>query len=125
MKPAAAACMLWIVLSPANSSVAAAADLGPQGSWDEMQRFEHYIGNLAGALNVCQMFGLYGKMSGLAALTPYGKQGLREWGSYDGIMGGVCGRAAKEAKELLEQEDDIEAYLKAKYDCSAGRCAER
>jgi hypothetical protein len=50
---------------------------------------------------------------------------LRAWGSYDDIMGAACGRVAKDAEEILNDEDKIVDYLEAKYDCSSGDCVER
>ena len=125
MKSVLVAFTVMIVLSFGTASVTPASNLGSRGSWDDMQKFEYYIGDLAGALNICRRFGLHSEMRALAALTPYGKQGLREWGAYDGISGAACGGAAKDAKSILGDKEQLQDYLKAKYDCSSGDCVER
>jgi hypothetical protein len=99
---------------------------GPSSSWDEMQKFEYYMGDLAGALNVCSMYGLHAQMRELASLTPYGKKGMQAWAAYDGIKGGQCGKIAKWAESVLGDKDKLLDYLNEKYDCGGGgKCQER
>jgi len=107
------------------AQAAMGAGHGPSDSWDEMQKFEYYIGDLAGALNVCRMYGLSSEMRKLATLSPYGKIGLAAWGSYDDIVGGVCGNVKKTSESILGDKDKLLDYLKAKYDCSSGDCVDR
>ena len=104
---------------------AAGAGHGPSDSWNEMQKFEYYIGDIAGALNLCRMYGKHAEMRQLASLTPYGKIGMKSWGPYDGIRGGACGRISSAAEEILGDKEKLLDYLKAKYDCSSGECVER
>jgi len=107
------------------AQAAMGAGHGPSASWNEMQKFEYYIGDLAGALNVCRMYGMHAEMRELASLSPYGKIGLHAWGSYDDIVGGVCGSVREASESILGDKAKLLDYLKAKYDCSSGDCVER
>lgn len=123
-----AACRILIpiiLLQTGNAIAAVGPGQVPSESWNEMQKFEYYIGCLAGALNLCRRYRMYAEMRKRANLTPYGKIGLRAWSSYDDIVGAGCGRVAKDAEEILQDKDKLVDYLKAKYDCSSGDCVER
>ena len=125
VKTLAALGCLAIGFAGGGPAPAQAADLGPPSQWDEMQKFEYYIGNIAGAMNVCRMYSLHASMRELSVLTPYGQKGLRDWGSYDGIRGAACGGLANDAKAILGDRDKLIDYLKARYDCAGGDCVER
>ena len=125
MKSLVAACLLVASLGTGTAFAAAVSGHGPSASWNEMQKFEYYIGDVAGALNLCRMYGKYAEMSQLAALTPYGKIGMKSRGPYDGIRGGSCGRISSAAEKILGDKEKLLDYLKAKYDCSSGKCVER
>lgn len=125
MKSLAAACIALALLGSGTAQAAAGAGHGPSSSWNEMQKFEYYLGDLAGALNVCRMYGMYAEMRELASLTPYGKIGMQAWGPYDDIRGGVCGKVRGAAESVLGDKDKLLDYLRAKYTCSSGDCVER
>lgn len=115
---------LLLMLAAAGSAQAAAgAGHGPKSSWNEMQKFEYYLGDIAGALNLCRRNSLYQEMRSMAVLSPYGQAGLDAWLAYDGVRG--CPGLSNTAEELLEDKEKILDYLKAKYDCSSGECVER
>jgi hypothetical protein len=88
-----------------------------------MQKFEYYLGHLAGALNLCRRNSLYQEMRTLAVLTPYGQAGLDAWLAYDGVNG--CPGLSNSADDILEDKEKLLDYLQAKYDCSSGDCVER
>ena len=125
MRLVIAGCLCATLLGSGSALAAAGSGHGPSESWNDMQKFEYYIGDLAGALNLCRRYGMYAELHKLATHTPYGKLGLKSWGPYDGIRGGVCGKAASAAESILEDKDKLLDYLKSKYDCSAGDCVER
>ena len=107
----------------ATANAATAPGHGPKSSWNEMQKFEYYLGDLAGALNLCRRDGLYRELRELAVLTPYGQAGLDAWLSIDAVRG--CPGLSNAAKDILKDKEEILDYLKARYDCSSGKCVER
>ena len=110
-------------ISTGPSYAAMGAGHGPQSSWNQMQKFEYYVGDLAGALNLCRRQGLYIQLREIAVLTPYGRKGMDAWLSYDGVQG--CPGLSNQAEEVLEDKEKLIDYLKTKYDCSSGHCVER
>jgi hypothetical protein len=98
---------------------------GPSSSWNQMQKFEYYLGDMAGALNVCRMYGLHSEILELASLSPYGKRGYQGWAVYDDIRGAVCGRVKNDAEKVLKDKVRLLEYLKSKYDCTSDGCVER
>ncbi|WP_193371257.1 hypothetical protein [Pelagibius marinus] len=125
MKFFAALCIITALFGSNAAFAAAGAGGGPSDSWNEMQKFEYYLGDIAGALNVCRMYGMHAEMRELASLSPYGKIGMQAWAAYDDIRGGVCGRVRTAAESVLSDKDKVLDYLRAKYDCSSGECIER
>jgi len=115
--------LLLATAAAGGAQAATGAGHGPQSSWDDMQKFEYYLGDLAGALNLCRRYGLSQELRELAVLTPYGKAGLDAWLAYDGVRG--CPGLSNIAEDILEDKDKLLDYLKAKYDCSSGDCIER
>lgn len=111
----------WLL--PSGAQAASGPGGGTPGNWTQMQKFEHYIGELSGALGICRNYDLASQLKILADLSPYGRQGWAGMQSYDGIKGGQCGRLAADAKEILGDRDQLHAYLTEKYYCPAGRCA--
>ncbi|MEO3429851.1 hypothetical protein AAFN88_13385 [Pelagibius sp. CAU 1746] len=125
MRVLTAICIAMALSSGGTAYAAAGAGHGPSDSWAEMQKFEYYLGDLAGALEVCRMYGMHAEMRELASLTPYGAIGMQAWAAYDDIRGGVCGRVRTAAKSVLGDKDKLLDYLRAKYDCRSGACIER
>ena len=117
--------LLLAGFSAGTAQAAAGAGPGPSSSWNQMQKFEYYLGDMAGALNVCRMYGLHSEILELANLSPYGKRGYQGWAVYDDIRGAVCGRVRNSAEKVLEDKDRLLEYLKSKYDCTSGNCVER
>ena len=117
--------LLLAAISAGTAQAAAGAGGGPLSSWNDMQKFEYYLGDMAGALNVCRMYGLYSEMHELANLSPYGRKGVQSWAAYDDIRGATCGRVRNAAERVLEDKPKLLDYLKAKYRCTAGGCVER
>jgi hypothetical protein len=115
--------VLLVGLSAGSTLAATGAGLGPQSSWNQMQKFEYYLGDLAGALNLCRRFSLYRELHALASLSPYGRRGIQEWLVYDGVRG--CPGLSDQAEDILEDKAKILEYLTDKYDCSSGDCVER
>ncbi|WP_193370045.1 hypothetical protein [Pelagibius marinus] len=87
-----------------------------------MQKFEFYLGELAGVLNLCRITDLAYELKELSDLTPYGRKGWRSTLSYDSIRGGRCTRYAERAREVLADRDKILAHLTETYDCPGGDC---
>lgn len=114
---------LLVGVTAGSSLAATGAGHGPQSSWNQMQKFEYYLGDLAGALNLCRRHGLYRQLHELASITPYGRKGLEAWLVYDGVRG--CPGLSDQAEEILQDKAKILEYLKHKYDCSSGSCVER
>lgn len=117
------AAVLAVCLSPALAVAATGPKVGPKESWDEMQKFEYQIGQLAGALNMCNSFGLSARLRELSDLSPYGRQGWASLLGFDDIRGGRCGSYADSAEKLLNDRDKLWGYLTEKYDCPGGECA--
>ncbi len=117
----AAFAALWLM--PSGAQAASGPGGGTPGNWTQMQKFEHYIGELSGALGICRNYDLASELKALADLSPYGRQGWAGMQSFDGIKGGYCGKIAADAKEILGDRDQLQAYLMEKYYCPAGRCA--
>jgi len=116
--------MAFLIGVPAGGALAATgAGHGPQSDWSQMQKFEYYLGDLAGALNLCRRYSLYQQLRELANMTPYGRKGLEAWLVYDGVRG--CPGLSKAAEEILQDKDRILEYLQHQYDCSSGECLER
>ena len=97
---------------------------GPSDSWTRMQKFEFYVGELAGALNLCRITDLAYELKELSDMTPYGRKGWRSMLPFDSISGGRCTSYAESAREILADRDKLVAYLADKYDCPGGDCAE-
>ncbi len=97
---------------------------GPSDSWTRMQKFEYYVGELAGALNLCRITDLAYELKELSDLTPYGRKGWRSMLPYDSISGGRCTSYAESGREILADRERLLAYLTDKYDCPGGDCAE-
>jgi len=114
---------LLVGLSAGSTLAATGAGHGPQSSWNQMQKFEYYLGDLAGALNLCRRYSLYRELQALASLSPYGRKGIEAWLAYDGVRG--CPGLSDQAEEILQDKAKILEYLKDKYDCSSGDCVER
>src|SRR3546814_3076251 len=93
-KLAAAAALLVAAIS-FGAVAATGPSVGPKASWDKMQKFEYYLGQLAGALNFCNSFELSGQVRELADLSPYGRKGWVSLLAFDDLRGGRCeiGRA--------------------------------
>jgi hypothetical protein len=70
MRLIAACLVLTTFLQTGNAIAAVGPGQGPRDSWNDMQKFECYIGYLAGALNLCRRYGMYSEMRKLANLTP-------------------------------------------------------
>src|SRR3546814_1951924 len=87
-----------------------------------MQKFEYYLGQLAGALNFCNSFELSGQVRELADLSPYGRKGWASLLAFDDLRGGRCGSDVADAKEILADRDRLWTYLTEKYDCPGGEC---
>ncbi len=117
--------LLFTSLAAGPAAAATGAGGGPASSWNDMQKFEYYLGDIAGALNVCRMYSLHSEMLELAKLTPYGQKGFQSWAAYDDIRGAVCGRVRKDAERVLEDKSKLLDYLKAKYRCTGSDCVER
>ncbi|GAB4230819.1 MAG: hypothetical protein Tsb0032_37130 [Kiloniellaceae bacterium] len=97
---------------------------GPSDSWTQMQKYEFYVGELAGALNLCRITDLAYDLKEVADLSPYGRKGWRSMLPFDGIRGGRCTTYVEAAREVLADRDKLTAYLKDQYDCSTGECDE-
>ena len=95
---------------------------GPSDSWTRMQKFEYYVGELAGALNLCRITDLAYELKELSDLTPYGRKGWRSMLPYDSISGGRCTSYAESGREILADRERLLAYLTDKYDCPGGDC---
>ena len=95
---------------------------GPSDSWTQMQKYEFYVGELAGALNLCRITDLAYDLKEVADLSPYGRKGWRSMLPFDGIRGGRCTTYVEAAREVLADRDKLTAYLKDQYDCSTGEC---
>jgi len=117
------AAVLAVFISPALAAAATGPKVGAKDSWDEMQKFEYQIGQLAGALNMCNNFGLSARLRELSDLSPYGRKGWASLLSFDDIRGGRCGSYAESAKKLLDDRDKLRGYLTEKYHCPGGECA--
>jgi hypothetical protein len=87
-----------------------------------MQKYEFYVGELAGVLNLCRITDLAYELKELSDLTPYGRKGWRSTLSYDSIRGGRCTSYAESAREILADRERLVAYLTDKYDCPGGDC---
>jgi hypothetical protein len=109
------AAVLVVFLSPALAVAATGPKVGPKDSWDEMQKFEYWIGQLAGALNLCNYHDLASQLHQLANLSPYGQRGWASLLSFDDIRGGRCSSYAESAREILVDRDRLIEYLTDKY----------
>ena len=109
------AAVLVVFLSPALAVAATGPKVGPKDSWDDMQKFEYYVGQLGSALNLCNYFGLANQLHELVKLTPYGKRGWDSLLAFDDIRGGRCGSYAEDARKLLEDRERLIEYLTDKY----------
>ncbi|MGD1877515.1 MAG: hypothetical protein ACFB13_08450 [Kiloniellaceae bacterium] len=110
-----AALAVGVVLWPLAAGAATGPKVGPKDSWDEMQKFEYYIGQLGSALNLCNYFDLANQLQELAHLSPYGEQGWNSLLAFDDIRGGRCSTYAESARELLEDREKLRDYLMDKY----------
>lgn len=117
------AAVLAVSMSPVLAVAATGPKVGPKDSWDDMQKFEYNIGQLAGALNMCNNFGLSGRLRELSDLSPYGRQGWASLLGFDDLRGGRCNSYAESAEKLLDDRDKLWGYLTDKYDCPGGQCA--
>lgn len=117
----AAAAATLLLAFPAEAATGSKA--GPSESWTQMQKYEYYIGQLAGALNLCRITDLAYELKELSDLSPYGRKGWRSLLSYDSIRGGRCTSYAEDGRELLADREDLAAYLTETYDCPGGLCA--
>ncbi len=111
-----------LLLGSQPAQAASGPAMGPSQSWDEMQKFEYYIGQMGSALNICGNYSLATGLRKLANLTPYGRKGWDSMLVYDQILGAQCGRLANDAKDILTDGDKIEAYLRDKYHCEGASC---
>jgi hypothetical protein len=116
----AAAAALAIFASTAEAATGPKG--GPSDSLSRAQKFEFYLGELAGVLNLCRITDLAYDLKELSDLTPYGRKGWRSTLSYDSIRGGRCTTYAERAREVLADRDKIVAFLTDKYDCPGGDC---
>lgn len=123
-KLAATAATVVVVVATISFGAAAATGprMGPQKSWDDMQKFEYYIGQAGSALNMCNHYGLANSLKELADLSPYGRKGWQSLLSFDDIRGAQCGRIAEDAKNILLDRDKLWDYLTVKYNCPDGKC---
>lgn len=121
-KLAAAAALMAAAIS-FGAVAATGPKVGATASWDKMQKFEYYLGQLAGALNFCNSFDLSNRMRELADLSPYGRKGWASLLAFDDLRGGRCGSYAADAEEVLADRDKLWSYLTDKYDCPGGQCA--
>jgi len=118
----AGAVALGLALSFA-AHAATGPKVGPKESWDEMQKYEYYVGQLSAAAGMCNYFDLSARLKELADLTPYGRQGWRSLQQFDDLRGGRCGTYADSARDILSDRDKLWSYLTEKYDCPGGICA--
>ena len=118
-----AALAVVLGLWSSGASAATGPKVGPKDSWNDMQKFEYYIGQLAGAASLCNYFDLSNQLKQLADLTPYGRKGWASLLSFDGLRGGHCSTYAEGARKLLGDRDKLWNYLTEKYDCPGGECA--
>lgn len=109
------AAVLAVSLSPAVAVAAAGPKVGPRDSWDDMQKFEYYMGQLGSALNLCNYFDLANQLHELVDLTPYGQRGWKSLLVFDQILGGRCSSYAEDARKLLEDRERLVQYLTDKY----------
>lgn len=109
------AAVLAAAMTPAVALAATGPKVGPKDSWDDMQKFEYYIGQLGGALNLCNFFDLANQMQELANLTPYGKRGWNSLLAFDDIRGGRCNSYADSARKVLKDRERLIEYLGDKY----------
>jgi len=97
---------------------------GPNPKWDESQKFEWYLGYMSKAVAICGDFSASTQLGEIAALSPYGRVGLKGF-SADGFYGGVCVRIRARAKELLEKKEAYVRFLTDAYDCGpGGKCSD-
>jgi hypothetical protein len=122
-KWAAAAAAVVVAMISFEAAAATGPRVGPKESWDDMQKYEYYIGQLSGALGMCNHFDLSARLKTLADLTPYGRQGWQSLQVFDDIRGGRCGGYADSAQDILEDAEKLRHYLTDKYDCPDGKCA--
>ncbi|WP_193370046.1 hypothetical protein [Pelagibius marinus] len=117
----AVAAVLWLL--PSGAQAAAGSGARPSENWTEMQKLEYYIGQIGAALSICGYHTLSHDLTELANLSPYGRKGLASIRVYDSIKGGHCGKLAADGEVLMEDRDQLLAYLQDAYDCPAGQCA--
>ncbi|MGF1592061.1 MAG: hypothetical protein ACFCUW_02205 [Kiloniellaceae bacterium] len=86
-----------------------------------MQKFEWYVGFLAGAAGVCGAYDEAAMLRNLARMSPYGAIGLGVVRG-DGFAMPVCGRLTNDARDVAADADQIREYLEATYDCSGAGC---
>lgn len=122
MMAASAAVALMGLLS-VTAQAATGPKMGPKESWDDMQKYEYYIGQLSAAVRMCNYFELSSRLKALADLTPYGRQGWQSLQAFDSLRGGRCGSYADSAKDILADRERLRTYLAEKYDCPGGICA--
>ena len=122
-KRAAAAAAVVVAMISLDAAAATGPRMGPKETWDDMQKFEYYIGQAGSALNMCNHFGLANDLKKLADLTPYGRQGWRSLLGFDDIRGAQCGNIAADAEKILSDRDKLWDYLTIKYNCPDGKCA--
>lgn len=105
---------LAVATAAGSAGAAQAPAVGPKSSWSDNQKFEWYLGHMSQAAAICRDYDAAKQLSEIAALSPYGKLGLKSIG-FDSFSGAACGGIRKDAKELLQKKDAYLRYMNATY----------
>ena len=115
------AAFILLTIATMQAPLTATRVVGPPDSYNQQQRWEYWIGGLAGIMRVCGYGEESTRLKELANLSPYARKGLKEW-FYIERYAGNCSEAKSHADNRLSKAGEIRTKLSQKYPSGSTCC---